>query len=139
MPGYGAQEMATELPPSFWENDLEMGLTHILKKHGREGFKEDWIAKRDNRQLGMLCSCLGLEPDESVKQRRAFLQGCNCSLSPYLLVEEFRRNKSKVATVDYASRVLMILGSLLWLRATNMILFVGIFRSGGDMAQDSLE
>jgi putative MATE family efflux protein len=34
--------------------------------------------------------------------------------------------------VEYAHRVLTILGLLLWLRASNMILFIGIFRSGGD-------
>jgi putative MATE family efflux protein len=34
--------------------------------------------------------------------------------------------------IDYAHRVLIILGLLLWLRASNMILFIGIFRSGGD-------
>lgn len=34
--------------------------------------------------------------------------------------------------IDYAHRVLTILGILLWLRASNMILFIGIFRSGGD-------
>ncbi len=34
--------------------------------------------------------------------------------------------------VDYARHVLTILGLLLWLRASNMILFIGIFRSGGD-------
>jgi len=34
--------------------------------------------------------------------------------------------------IDYAHRVLTILGLLLWLRASNMILFIGIFRSGGD-------
>lgn len=34
--------------------------------------------------------------------------------------------------IDYAHRVLTILGMLLWLRASNMILFIGIFRSGGD-------
>ncbi len=34
--------------------------------------------------------------------------------------------------IDYAHRVLIILGSLLWLRASNMIMFIGIFRSGGD-------
>jgi len=28
--------------------------------------------------------------------------------------------------------VLIILGLLLWLRSSNMILFIGIFRSGGD-------
>jgi putative MATE family efflux protein len=34
--------------------------------------------------------------------------------------------------IEYAHRVLIILGLLLWLRASNMILFIGIFRSGGD-------
>ena len=34
--------------------------------------------------------------------------------------------------IDYARHVLTILGLLLWLRASNMILFIGIFRSGGD-------
>lgn len=34
--------------------------------------------------------------------------------------------------IDYAHRVLTILGLLLWLRVSNMILFIGIFRSGGD-------
>ncbi|MFZ2096489.1 MAG: MATE family efflux transporter [Anaerolineales bacterium] len=34
--------------------------------------------------------------------------------------------------IDYAQRVLTILGLLLWLRASNMILFIGILRSGGD-------
>ena len=36
------------------------------------------------------------------------------------------------AVIDYAHRVLTILGLLLWLRASNMILFIGILRSGGD-------
>lgn len=34
--------------------------------------------------------------------------------------------------IDYAQHVLTILGLLLWLRASNVILFIGIFRSGGD-------
>jgi putative MATE family efflux protein len=34
--------------------------------------------------------------------------------------------------IDYARRVLIILGLVLWLRASNMILFIGILRSGGD-------
>ncbi|MGE5124348.1 MAG: MATE family efflux transporter, partial [Acidobacteriaceae bacterium] len=34
--------------------------------------------------------------------------------------------------IDYAHRVLVIIGLLLWLRASNMILFIGVFRSGGD-------
>ena len=34
--------------------------------------------------------------------------------------------------IDYARHVLIILGLLLWLRTSNMILFIGIFRSGGD-------
>ncbi len=34
--------------------------------------------------------------------------------------------------IEYSQRVLTILGSLLWLRASNLIMFIGIFRSGGD-------
>jgi putative MATE family efflux protein len=34
--------------------------------------------------------------------------------------------------IDYARRAFIILGLFLWLRASNMILFIGIFRSGGD-------
>jgi putative MATE family efflux protein len=34
--------------------------------------------------------------------------------------------------IDYAHHVLVIIGLLLWLRAMNMILFIGVLRSGGD-------
>ncbi len=34
--------------------------------------------------------------------------------------------------VDYGRHALTILGLFLWIRASNMILFIGIFRSGGD-------
>jgi putative MATE family efflux protein len=34
--------------------------------------------------------------------------------------------------IAYAHNALIILGLLLWLRASNMIMFIGIFRSGGD-------
>jgi putative MATE family efflux protein len=34
--------------------------------------------------------------------------------------------------IEYVRRMLIILSSVLWLRASNMILFIGIFRSGGD-------
>jgi putative MATE family efflux protein len=34
--------------------------------------------------------------------------------------------------IEYAYHVLTIVGLLLWLRASNSILFIGIFRSGGD-------
>jgi putative MATE family efflux protein len=34
--------------------------------------------------------------------------------------------------IEYAHNALIILGLLLWLRASNLIMFIGIFRSGGD-------
>jgi putative MATE family efflux protein len=40
--------------------------------------------------------------------------------------------KVSALVIDYAQRALTILGLLLWLRASNMILFIGILRSGGD-------
>jgi Na+-driven multidrug efflux pump len=40
--------------------------------------------------------------------------------------------KVSPSVIFYASRALTISALILWLRASNMVLFVGIFRSGGD-------
>jgi putative MATE family efflux protein len=48
--------------------------------------------------------------------------------SPYLLA----LYKVPPVVIDYASKVLVILASLAWLRAANSIIIVGILRSGGD-------
>ena len=34
--------------------------------------------------------------------------------------------------IDYSRKILLIVAAFIWLRASNMILFIGIFRSGGD-------
>ena len=34
--------------------------------------------------------------------------------------------------IEYARRVLVIISLLLWLRVSNLVLYIGIFRSGGD-------
>jgi putative MATE family efflux protein len=34
--------------------------------------------------------------------------------------------------IQYGQRAFLVLGSFLWIRASNIILFIGIFRSGGD-------
>jgi len=48
--------------------------------------------------------------------------------SPYIL----DLYKVPPLVIDYASKVLVILASLIWLRAANSIIVVGILRSGGD-------
>ena len=34
--------------------------------------------------------------------------------------------------IDYTRKILLIISAFLWLRASNLILFIGVFRSGGD-------
>jgi len=47
---------------------------------------------------------------------------------PYILA----LYKVSPQVIDYAQHVLIIVAFLLWVRVSNLILFVGIFRSGGD-------
>lgn len=48
--------------------------------------------------------------------------------SPYLLA----LYKVSPQVIDYTQKVLTIVAALLWVRVSNLILFIGIFRSGGD-------
>jgi Na+-driven multidrug efflux pump len=48
--------------------------------------------------------------------------------SPYVLV----LYKVAPIVIEYTRRVLVIVAGLLWLRVSNMILFIGVLRAGGD-------
>jgi hypothetical protein len=38
---------STGAPPrEFWENDLEMGLEHIVNGASRDGYLDDWVRRR---------------------------------------------------------------------------------------------
>jgi hypothetical protein len=90
----------------FWEDDLEFGLEPILAAVQQNGHVQEWIDRRTGRQLGILCTALGVPGDGSTRKKRAAVQGQDEGLTPYLLVERFTQYKSKVAVTDFARAVL---------------------------------
>jgi len=101
-----AVEHSDEPTSAFWENDLEMGLDDFLARSKQDGFMDDWISHRTGRQVNALCINLSLDSTGSVQRKKERLQSYNDKLQPYLLVDQFAKYKSKIATVDFAKRVL---------------------------------
>ncbi len=101
-----AMEHSNEPTSAFWENDLEMGLEDFLARSRRDGFMDDWISHRTGRQVDVLCNNLSLDGTGSVQSKKDRLRSCDDKLQPYLLVDQFAKYKSKIATVDFAKRVL---------------------------------
>jgi len=97
---------ATAIPSTFWNDDLEMHLDHVMQKVNEDGFLDDWIAKRTGRQLTMLCDALGLDGDGSTRKKRAEIENANGQIEPFVLVERFSQFKSKVAVAEFAQGVL---------------------------------
>lgn len=93
-------------PPAFWENDLEMGLEHFFARSRRDGFMDEWVSRRTGRQVNVLCMNLGLDGAGSVRSKKDSLRSCDDELLPYLLVDQFAKYKSKIATIDFAKGVL---------------------------------
>jgi len=91
----------------FWENDLEMALEHVLVRSSQDGFIDEWIGRRTGRQISVLCENIGVDGTGSVRRKKDALRSFgNSALIPYLLVDQFAKYKSKVATVDFATGVL---------------------------------
>jgi len=91
----------------FWENDLEMALEHVLVRSSQDGFIDEWIGRRTGRQISVLCENISIDGTGSVRRKKDTLRSSgNSDLLPYLLVDQFAKYKSKVATVDFAKGVL---------------------------------
>jgi len=93
-------------PPGFWEDDLEMATERLQAEAADDGFIEAWIGKRTGRQASVLCRNLGLGGADSTRQQKELLRSCNGDLLPYVLVDQFAKYKSKVATADLANGIL---------------------------------
>ena len=93
-------------PPAFWENELEMATERLRVRAEEDGFIDDWIGRRTGRQVRVLCRNLGLDGATSVKKQKEALRSCESELLPYVLVGEFAKYKSRVATADFAGGVL---------------------------------
>ncbi|OFW35586.1 MAG: hypothetical protein A3J28_18160 [Acidobacteria bacterium RIFCSPLOWO2_12_FULL_60_22] len=92
--------------PDFWENEVEMGLENIQVRCAHNDFTEDWIDCRTGRQVAILCRNLQLDGADSVQKKRAAVKERHRDLLPFILAENFCRNKSKVAIVEFAKGVL---------------------------------
>ncbi|MDP8241340.1 MAG: hypothetical protein P9X24_19810 [Candidatus Hatepunaea meridiana] len=101
-----AIEPLGEPPLTFWENDLEMGLEDFFARSRQDGFVADWVNRRTGRQVNLLCMNLGLDGTGSVQYKKDRLRSCKDELLSYLLVDQFAKYKSKIATVDFANGVL---------------------------------
>lgn len=91
-------------PPEFWENDLEMGLGHLLPELERDETRKEWIGRLSGRQMEMICAGLDLPVEERVRDRRETLRGLDGQLLPFLLVDRFSHMKSRVAVVEFARK-----------------------------------
>ena len=99
-------EQAGAPPLAFWENDLEIGLGHIIPQLEESSEMEAWTSRLTGRQINILCESLGIACNETLKTKKTTLKAHNGSLIPFRLVDYFAKFKSKVATEDIASEVL---------------------------------
>ncbi len=91
----------------FWEDDLETALEPLFARARRNGAMDEWIGKRTGRQVNVLCANLGTDGTVSVREKKNVLRATSDDdLVPYLLVDQFAKFKSKVATIDFAKGVL---------------------------------
>ena len=90
----------------FWEDDLEMALEPILTSVRENGAMDEWVDKRTGRQVDVLCANLGLGVNSSVREKKSELRGAgDDDLVAYVLVDQFSKFKSKIATIDFAKEV----------------------------------
>lgn len=92
-------------PASFWKDDLELHVDHVLGRVHADGGLEAWVDKRTGRQLAVMCGAFGFEGISTQKKKDA-IRALDGELDPYVLVEQFSQFKSKVAVLDFARRVL---------------------------------
>ena len=100
-------EEAGSAAREFWEDDLEMALDPILARIRENGVMDQWVGRRTGRQASVLCANLGIDGDGSVRERKNDLRATSGDdLVPYLLVDQFSKFKSKIATIEFAKEVL---------------------------------
>ena len=100
-------EEAGSAAREFWEDDLEMALDPILARVRENGVMDEWVGGRTGRQASVLCANLSIGGDGSVRERKNDLRAIGGDdLMPYLLVDQFSKFKSKIATIGFAKEVL---------------------------------
>ena len=91
----------------FWTNELEVAYDQIKEQAGQPGFMQNWISKRSGRQLDVLRNNMSRDANSKRGERnKEGLQSKVHELLPYVLVQEFAKFKSKLATIEVALNLL---------------------------------
>ena len=94
----------------FWINELEVAYDQVLEQAIQSGFMDEWLEKHNGRQIDILRINLGMTGAKTgrgkLKAKKDELRSDDDELLPYVLVKEFARFKSKLATIEAARRIL---------------------------------
>lgn len=92
----------------FWANELEVPYDQVLERAIQPGFMEAWLEKKNGRQVDVLRRTLGIDGAASgrLKEMKKQLRSDDDELLPYVLVQEFVKFKSKLATIGHAKKAL---------------------------------
>ncbi len=91
----------------FWANELEVAYDQVVEQVGQPGFAQAWLDKRNGRQLEMIRKNMGREAKAGrIKRKKDESRPKPETLLPYVLVQEFAKFKSKLATVEVAQSLL---------------------------------
>ncbi len=93
-------------PLAFWEDDLEMGLNHIIPRLEEQNGVNEWANGLTKRQVEVLCESLGIACDEKPQEKKASLKASTEALIPFWLVDQFAKFKSKVAIIEFTEGIL---------------------------------
>lgn len=91
----------------FWENELEVAYDQVVEQIGQPDFVQAWLDKKNGRQIDILLMNMGRESRPGrVKGKKDELRPDADELLPYVLVQEFAKFKSKLATIEVAQALL---------------------------------
>jgi len=94
----------------FWINELEVAHDQVLEQAIQPGYMDEWLDKHNERQIDVLRRSLGVSSAKTgrgrLKAKKEEIRPDNDELLPYVLVKEFARFKSRLATIEAARSVL---------------------------------
>ena len=94
----------------FWINELEVAHDQLLDLAIQPDYMDEWLEKHNERQVDVLRRNLGINSIKSgrgkLKAKKGELRSDDDELLPYVLVKEFVRFKSRLATIEAARNIL---------------------------------
>jgi len=94
----------------YWINELEVAYDQALEQAILPGHMEDWLDKHNERQIDVMRRNLGIDGVETgrgkLRAKKNKLRFDSDELLSYVLVKEFAKFKSRLATIEAARNVL---------------------------------